>query len=57
MPNSANMAANPKFNRYCNCNCNVEFDKRANSSHSQNSHEGASSNVFRLLGDTNMFSV
>ena len=49
---------------YCNCNCNcnckfynVKFDKRANSSHSQNSHEGVSSNVFRLLGDTNMFSV
>ena len=27
------------------------------SSHSQNSHEGASSNVFRLLGDTNIFSI
>ena len=36
----------------CNCNCNVK-----NFSCSQNSHEGASSNVFRLFGDTNMFSV
>ena len=30
---------------------------RKNTSHSQNSHEGASSNVFRLLSDTNMFLV
>ena len=42
----------------CNCNCNVEFVKRAKILLTvKNSHEGASSNVFRLIGDTNMFSV
>ena len=37
-----------KINGDCNCNCNVKFDKRANSSHSQNSHEGA---IVRMFSD------